>query len=64
MVDVVEQLCIKSFNIKDEDGKSWSAEQGKEYTTTVPKDDTDTITVFSNYWVKVPKSHFVIKEKI
>ncbi len=63
MVAVVDQLCVKSFAVVDPDGTRWKAEQGRFYTTTVPSDDADTVTVFSRYWVPVPKNHFVIREK-
>jgi len=62
MVDVVKQLCIKSFPVTDREGKSWTAWQGEVYTTTKPRDDKDTVTVFSSYWVNVPKDHFVLVE--
>lgn len=62
MVDIVKQLCVKSFEITATNGDHWKAKQGKEYTTTVPVDDKDTVTVFSNYWVPVPKEHFVLVE--
>lgn len=63
MVDVVEQLCIKSFEITAQNGDHWRAEQGKSYTTTVPSDEEETVTVFSDFWVQVPKEHFVLLEK-
>lgn len=64
MVAVVEQLCIKSYTVTDQEGTSWTAEQGRTYTTTVPHEGKDTVTVFSRYWVPVPKDHFVIREKL
>ena len=63
MVDIVEQLCIKSFNIKSKTGQQWTAKQGKIYTTSVPSEKKDTVTVFSNYWIPVPKDHFVKLEE-
>lgn len=62
MVDVVQQLCIKSYEITAKNGDYFKAKQGQEYTTTKPQDNSDTITIFSNYWVKVPKKYFVIAE--
>ena len=62
MVDIVKQLCIKSYEITAKNGDYFKAQQGKEYTTTVPKEDKDTVTVFSNFWVPVPKEHFVLVE--
>ena len=62
MVATVEQLCIKSFEVTAENGDHWKAKQGKVYTTTVPEEGGDTVTVFSNFWVKVPKDNFVLCE--
>ena len=58
-MNVMKQLCIKSFEVKAVNGDYWKAEQGKKYTTSVPSDDSDTVTVFSNFWVTVPKHHLV-----
>lgn len=63
-MEVVEQLCIKSYEITAQNGDNWRAEQGKTYTTTVPTDEKDTVTVFSRYWVPVPKDHFVLCERV
>jgi len=62
-VDVVEQLCIESYEITAQNGDHWKAEQGRRYTTTAPCSDKETITVFTNYWVRVPKKHFVLWER-
>ncbi len=62
MVDIVEQLCIKSYEIKAQNGDCFKAEQGKLYTTTVPTVEKNEVTVFSNYCVPIPKEHFVISE--
>ena len=63
MVAIVEQLCVKSFEITAENGDSLKLEQGKTYTTTVPKDSQEHVTVFSRFWVPVPKHHFVVCEE-
>ena len=62
MVDIVKQLCIKSFEITAQNGDHFKAKQGKEYTTTPPTQEIEKVTVFSNYWVPVPKDHFVLVE--
>ena len=59
MVDIVEQLCIKSCTITTKDGHSFTAKQGKQYTTTVPVRHKDKVTVFSSCWVPLPKDNFV-----
>ena len=61
MVAIVEQLCIKSYEVKAKNGDCWTAQQGKIYTTSVPTEDAE-IIVFSNFWVPVPKDHFVPME--
>jgi len=63
MVAIVEQLCIKSYEITAQNGDHWKAEQGRTYTTTVPNEGKETVTVFSDFWVPVPKSHFVLLEQ-
>ena len=62
MVDIVKQLCIKSYELKAQNGDSFQVKQGKEYTTTPPLDEKEVVTVFSTYWVPVPKEHFVLVE--
>lgn len=63
MVDIVKQLCIKSFTATSEE-TSFTLKQGKFYTTTLPDFTKDTLTVFSKYWLfNVPKENFVLKEK-
>jgi hypothetical protein len=61
-MNVIPQLCIKSYEITAQNGDYFKAEQGKTYTTTIPDEDKDTVTVFTKYWVPVPKEHFVPKE--
>lgn len=62
MIATVKQICIKGFEITARNGDHWEAKQGKEYTTTPPSDEKEMVTVFSNYWVLVPKDHFVLVE--
>jgi hypothetical protein len=61
MVDIVSQLCIKSYEITAKNGDHWKAQQGKFYTTTEP--EKGEVMVFSTYWVRVPAEHFVLMEK-
>ena len=60
-MEVIEQLCVKTFRIRAKNGDEFVAQQGKTYTTSVP-DESETVTVFSNFWVPVPKEHFVERE--
>lgn len=62
MVDIVNQLCIKSHEITAKNGDYAKAEQGKTYTTTVPCKNED-ITVFSHCWFSAPKRNFVLTEE-
>lgn len=62
MVDVVKQLCIHSHKIRTQNDDYFEVKQGREYTTSLPKDDEEDVTVYSNYWVKLPKKWFVISE--
>ena len=61
-MEILRQLCIKSFEITAQNGDYWKAEQGKVYTTTIPQHRKKCVTVFSNFWVPVPKEHFVEAE--
>jgi len=63
MVDVVEQLCVKNYRVVDTDGEIFTLKQGKFYTTTVPTDWEDNVTVFSRCWLHAPKNHFVLADK-
>jgi len=59
---VIEQLCIKSCSIKIENGDSFTATQGKFYTTSEPLSISDDVQIFSNFWVFLPKCNFIPKE--
>jgi len=60
---VVKQLCIKSCEITAKNGDYFKVRQGEKYTTSIPRNDKKSITVFSNYWVTMPKECFVIAEE-
>ena len=36
-MEVIKQLCIRSWEVKAENGDRARAEQGKTYTTSVPQ---------------------------
>lgn len=61
MVDIVSQLCIKSYEVTAKNGDHWKAQQGRVYTTSIPENGD--VMVFSNYWVRIPADHFVLMEK-
>ncbi len=63
MVAIAKMLCIKNYEITAQNGDYFKAEQGEVYTTSFPDEDRDTVVVFSNFWVPIPKDHFVLTEK-
>lgn len=50
------RICIREYTVADQDGNSWTAHRGQEYLTSAEHDGH--VTVFANYWVKVPVSIF------
>ena len=54
---VVNQICVKEQTYVDGDAE-FTLERGKEYTTSIPRDDRDVVKVFSSYWFMAPKSLF------
>jgi hypothetical protein len=54
MVDVVERIARKDWEITAENGDHFAVKPGKAYTTTVQPYEDGTVTVFSNFWVRVP----------
>ena len=54
---IMKRICIKDWEVTAENGDHFSVKRGKEYTTSENRKD-GTCTVFSNYWVRVPISHF------
>ena len=63
MVDTVQQMCVKKFEITAENGDHWECNQGDKFTTTKPKRGKPNITVFSNFWIPAPKKNFILVEK-
>jgi len=59
---IIKQLCIKSYEVTAQNGDHFKAMQGEKYTTSVPVDEKDTVMVFSNFWVFVPKENFIPME--
>lgn len=55
-----KRVCIKSYTITDEEGQSLTIERQREYLTSPEEDGM--VTVFSQYWVKVPVDIFAGEE--
>ena len=49
-----QRLCGRKWSVTAENGDHFAVERGKEYTTTAWVHDDNTVTVFSNFWVRVP----------
>lgn len=54
MVDVVERIARKDWEVTARNGDHFAVKNGKTYTTTKRPSDDGTVTVFSSYWVRVP----------
>lgn len=54
MVDVVERIARKQWEITAENGDHFKIVVGKQYTTTVRPYEDGTVTLFSNFWLRVP----------
>ena len=55
---VYERKAIKDWSIIAENGDFFEIKKGKKYTTSETRDRDDTVVVFSNYWVRVPRDMF------
>ena len=53
---VEKRKCVKDFDHTDKKGNHFYLRKGKVYTTSLIEDDT--LTVFTNYWVKMSASYF------
>lgn len=58
----LQQLCIESVGIAAKNGDHCILRQGEYYMTSVPSEDSEDVTVFTNFWVKAPKKCFVPAE--
>lgn len=54
MVDVIERIARKEWEITAENGDHFKVEAGKQYTTTIRPYEDGTVTLFSRFWVRVP----------
>ncbi len=55
------RICIKDYEVTAENGDHFEVKRGQEYLTSPEKDSK--VTVFSNFWVKVPVNVFAGEEK-
>ena len=55
---VGEAICVQDWHIEAENGDRQECKRGRTYITTKPEDGAETVTVFSSFWVKAPKSIF------
>jgi hypothetical protein len=54
MVDIVERIARKKWEITAQNGDHFETVPGKQYTTMLRPWDDGTVTVFSRFWVRVP----------
>jgi len=52
-----KRTCIKEFEITAKNGDYFKAVRGKKYLTSNECKD-GTVTVFKNFWIKVPINNF------
>ena len=50
------RICICDFHEEDQEGNKFEIKRGKEYLTS--EEESGMVTVFTNYWVKVPIKYF------
>ena len=61
-----KRICLKNYEIEDDDGKTFTLERGKEYLTSGvnaapsigPSPIENHVIVFSSFWIPVPLSVF------
>ena len=58
MVAITQRLCGEDWHIEAQNGDRCELERGREYTTTAEVYEDDTVTVFTNFWVRAPVSIF------
>jgi hypothetical protein len=51
-----QRICIQDFVMTAENGDCLNLKRGKEYITS--EEENGFVTVFMNYWVKVPINIF------
>jgi len=55
-VETFNRICIQDFSIKDKRGEVLILKRGEEYLTSTEEEGK--VTVFTQFWVKVPSSIF------
>ncbi len=51
------RICVEDHTLTAENGDTLILTRGKEYMTSAEHDD-GTVTVFANFWTRVPASLF------
>lgn len=52
-----ERTCIRDFELRDDFNNCVKLEKGKKYLTSAINEDIE-VTVFTTFWVAVPRSLF------
>ncbi len=52
-----KRICVEDYTLTDDGGDTLVLTRGKEYLTSAEHDD-GTVTVFANFWARVPSSLF------
>ena len=55
----LNQIVTKDWEITATNGDHFAIKRGEKYLTSPVREEDQTVMVFSNFWVRVPASHFV-----
>ena len=55
-METYNRICIADFTLKAQNGDTLNLQREREYLTS--KEENESVTVFTNFWVKVPASLF------
>lgn len=59
MVAVTQRIAQRDWEITAKNGDHFAVKTGNEYTTTRDPREDGTVTVFANFWVRVPLEVFM-----
>jgi hypothetical protein len=57
VANAYQGICLRDFTLEAKNGDRLELKRGKEYTISDIWDD-GTVTVFTNYWARVPSDLF------